>query len=120
MKAKMINEFQRGSDPKSALGIGIHAPRIFPSEKELIDYIIIALPDMFGEKIPKDILSRPGGGIIPWAYYNIIIDFLEENNQMYINWKGEKKSDWGSVGNSNFTFWPQDLRDRLRNLGYEE
>ena len=122
MKAKFIKEsisFERGGDPKGILGIGIHSPRIFTSREELADYLIIALPDIFGGEIPKDILYKPGGGIIPWYYYNKINNFLIKCNHTYVNWKGEKKKNWVELESSEVSFWPQTLYKKLAELGYK-
>jgi hypothetical protein len=111
--------FERGKDPKSALGIGIHYPRTFKSKKELVDYLLIAIPEIFDGEIPEDIVCRDEY-IIGDVYFHMICDFLEEHKMTFLHNDGGKSNNWKYSDAKSVEWWPLELKKRLLELGFKD
>jgi hypothetical protein len=120
MLVKESISFERGKDPKEILGIGqITPPRTFTSSEEFADFLIKkALPYIFDGDIPKDILSKSKGEIIPWDYYNKIIDFLLQTDKTFKDGRKKKSNEWRH-GGPGIKSWPEELKGKLLAMGYK-
>ena len=115
------SNFQRGLDPKEAMGTGVYSPRIFKTTKEFINYIMPVLPTIFGSKIPDDILSRKEAGMLPQSIYLTIRDFLKKCGHKTIDGTGNLVNAFSNDDESTagiLTFWPGLIKTELEKLGY--
>jgi hypothetical protein len=103
--------FERGIDPKKSMMIGLSSPRRFKSIEEFVDYIIKAMPLIFGGKIPEDILSKGEEGIIPESYYSEIVKWLSRGFEM-----PDGDSDWDFTTNTEFNTWTLQIEQRLEEI----
>lgn len=112
--------FQRGNDPKDMLGIGLHAAHEFTSMSEFINFLLLALSDIFEGEIPKDILTRHPRGTLPDEYYRQICKYLKKYNKTYRNRAGEIQYDFDATLSSFIQGWTRELRDKLIDMGYKK
>jgi len=108
-------DFERGIDPKKAAGVGLTAKRRFKNINEFIDYVITALPYIFGGKMPEDILSKKENGQIPESYFGQITKFLYDCGHEMPN----GNDDWdGSVDLAppDFHYWATPLVKKLEQI----
>ena len=122
---KLVREhinFQRGLDPKAAMGSGVFYPRTFTNISEFINYIIMVLPIIFDGKIPDDILSKPETGILPSSYYRKIRIFMHNCGHQVMSNNGSidifrEFLDYDdSIG--EFLYWPELIKKELKKMGY--
>ena len=117
-KTLTLNEslnFERGIDPKKTIGIGLTSKRKFKNINEFIDYVITALPYIFGGKMPEDILSKKENGQIPESYFGQITKFLYDCGHEMPN----GNDDWdGSVDLAppDFHYWATPLVKKLEQI----
>ena len=107
--------FERGIDPKKTIGIGLEAPKRFKTIEEFTDHVIAALPLIFGGKMPKDILSKKEGGMLPEKYYGQIAYWLSEKGFEMPN----GNNDWEGhidMAPKEFAYWTTPLVQKLEQM----
>ncbi|HPI82808.1 MAG TPA: hypothetical protein PK122_06280, partial [Candidatus Paceibacterota bacterium] len=94
-------DFERGQDPKEAIGIGWKSPKHFSSIKDAMKYVADHLPLILGkEEIPANIIKSKN--FINSRYEDDISEYIDE----YITWDDDPKMEpW-----STELFWI--LQDR--------
>ena len=115
MAINLVREFisfERGKDPKSILGIGIHHPRVFANKKELVDYIILASPDIFDGEIPKDILNADSY-VLKESCFDKICEFLKEKGMKFYRDSGKESDNWEFSDSHTMSWWPEAVKERL-------
>ena len=115
--------FKQHMKPKDAMGIGLLYPREFTNIHELVDYIMIMLPNIFDGKIPDDILSKKEAGVLPESYYEQIEKFLCDAGHTMIcgttiRFKNVTKFDT-EIMPVDFVKWPSYVREELIKKGYK-
>ena len=103
------------SDPIQDMGIGLFYPRVFKTREELVNYIILTLPYIYGGTIPKTIL-KGGTGTLPNLVFHKICNFMKK-------YKHKMGSEGGngdfSQPSHGFSGWTLDVRTELEKMGYK-
>lgn len=107
--------FERGIDPKRSTSIGLEAPRRFKNIQEFTDFIIAALPLIFGGKIPEDILSKHENGMLPESYYGKIAYWLSERGFEMSDGNSDWESEISRVP-EEFAYWTTPIVKRLEQI----